>query len=193
MRYNSSDKSGLTNKTSRQQDNYMELANSCQVANYFINNTICCFDCREFCRAEHIVIYDWLTRDKQIDLQLVLREQRATNSLKKSQKSTSPLHLLRRSFTHYYSHYHRHRRRSSARDLVEKKQAFQSHTNLIQSRRLPVAYDSKFLFIRQEHQDSRHNKFYYIKSVKTKFKTNIIIRPVTKTALNYTDYSHLRK
>lgn len=57
MRYNSTEERGLLNTINRQQDNYMELANTYKVVNYFINNTICCFDCREFCRAEH-KIYD---------------------------------------------------------------------------------------------------------------------------------------
>jgi len=138
MRYNSSEKRGLLNKISRQQDNYMELANTFQVVNYHINNTICCFDCREFCRAEH-KIYDWLTRQEHSS------EHTVHLPYKKNYKNLS-------NYTHY-SHYHRHRRRSKL--IVQFESTYSREPN------------SKFT---RQTQNCRHNKFFYIKSKKTKFK-----------------------
>lgn len=154
MRYNSSDKSGLTNKTSRQQDNYMELANACNVVNYFINNSICCFDCREFCRAEYKT-YDWLTRC-----------------------ANSRLHTVfdRLEFTHF-SHYHRHRRRrpASVTVLSSGLKSHNTHNKKCQDcATAPLSPHQtppqNSIQNKQRCENSRQKKFHYIQSKKTKYK-----------------------
>lgn len=149
MRYNSSQKSGLKINSNRQQNNYMELANTCKIVNYFINNTICCFDCREFCRAEH-KIYDWLTR-----------QHHPTPPLTLTKRNKQHRELL--NYTHF-SHYHRHKRRPRhphfSSELLSKPLTSWPHT--------PVTTNS--IFVRRGLQSDCHNKFYYINSRKAKFK-----------------------
>jgi len=187
MRYNSSQKSGLLNKINRHQD-YMELASNSnsKVASYFINNTICCFNCREFCRAEYI-IRGWLTRrDNQPDQQLQLAKKSfsATSQksprlpLKHKQNHSQPIE------TTHYSFYHRQRRRHTdyttpitykTTNTGRKKSQYQFCTNFSACPLSPaetVTHNSILTSYskRQNCRQRPYNKFYYIKSKRAKFK-----------------------
>lgn len=121
MRYNSSEQSDpQINQLIHRRDKYMELAQneiSHRVVNYFINNTICCFYSREFCRAEHQQIYDWLTRPRQHH-----KPPKFINSYRYCSKPESTKPIQNYSYYVYYYifyFYHRHRRRPS--EIIVKK------------------------------------------------------------------------
>lgn len=177
MRYNSSQKSGLLNKINRHQD-YMELAanSNSKVASYFINNTICCFNCREFCRAEYI-IRGWLTRRDNQQEPLTKK-----SSSKTSKSSRLPLNKdnSRPIEATHYSFYHRQRRRlsdytSSTTTNTRRKKFQYQFCKKFSASCVPaetVAHNSILTFsTRQNCRQRRHNKFYYIKSKRAKFKT----------------------
>lgn len=183
MRYNSSQKSGLLNKINRHQD-YMELASNSnsKVASYFINNTICCFNCREFCRAEYI-IRGWLTRqDNQPDQhqQQLVKESFSETShksprlpLKHKKNHSQPIE------TTHYSFYHRQRRRHidcttcKTTNTRRKKSQYQFCTNFLACSLSPaetVTHNSILTSYSTRQNCRPYNKFYYIKSKRAKFK-----------------------
>ena len=154
----------------------MELASTnnsaSKVASYFINNTVCCFNTREFCRREYI-IRGWLPRDNP-------------NHAKKASSSPSPhpASTFESSNCTHYSFYHRQRRRrlnkTANSTTGRKKSQYQSCQQLSACPLLPnfaraATHNSTPDSRRQNCRSLRqYNKFYYIKSKRAKFKSRIV-------------------
>lgn len=117
-----------------------------------INNTICCFNCREYCKAEYTTRSDWLTR---------------------SRRSFSLFHEY---YYHYYCYlkrfyfilfsrqtiklYHRHRRK-----LLTNSRFKNSISNLFEN-------DDDDYYDDNAHS-AGNSKYFYLKSIKAKFRTRI--------------------
>lgn len=159
----------------------MEFAanSNSKVASYFINNTICCFNCREFCRAEYI-IRGWLTRrDNQKSSSVTSKSPRL--SLNK-QNHSRPIE------TTHYSFYHRQRRRRRQRSEDDYTTSPTNKTSNTRRKKFQYQFCKKFSACplspaktvtnnsiltsstRQNCRQRRQNKFYYIKSKRAKFK-----------------------
>ena len=115
----------ISQLNNRQVINYMELASN--TAQYFFNNSICCFGCREFCIDQHLAIQlplntDWLTR----------RCQNRPHRHHQHQ-NTSKQHQYTHAENQFYSYYHRHKRRTTLPNR---------HHNYLHNLTLFVAADS---------------------------------------------------
>ena len=152
----------IANNTCQANTRFMELTSPLLDISYDnkntyylqINNTICCFICREYCKAEHTTHSDWLTRSRRSfehfhDFYIFYCY------LKQFYFSLIPKQKIKL--------YHRHRRKLLTNSRFKNSISI-SKQNLF----------NKFIYDDDVYSDSNtYEKFFYLKSIKAKFRARV--------------------
>jgi len=161
MKYNSTE-----NNTCQAYNRFMELTsplldlsyNNNKDTSYLqINNTVCCFICREYCKAEHTTHSDWLTRSTRRSFEQSLHDFYFCYCYQKrfyfSLISKPKIKL-----------YHRHRRKLPTNSRFKN-----SISILKQNLFNKFIYDDDNVY----SNSNTYEKFFYLKSIKAKFRARV--------------------